>query len=404
MGHLKNREIFNILDRRNIGCENFVDKYVNGKDYIIFNGSVMPFDHGDAEQEYWSIRKGCGIFDISPNRKFRIIGPDASALLDCLLTRAVSSVLPMKIAYGLICNSEGYVRDDAIVYKLSDNEYIVTPALSDLSLFAHIRDHFKCPDVEIIDCSQDISGFAVQGPASAIVLEACGVAGLSAIRPFEILEVKLSRGSCVIGRIGFTGDLGYECWVSPSIANWFAEEIIAQGRCLGVDVLGYGLTAVETCRIESGMIIPGRDFSTDLAHRPGLDRRPADIGLGRLVNLNRKDFLGRDALIGNSNVNPEYVMRSFTSPIQERFSNGSELFIKNGNQIVHVGNCTSSTWSWGSGQTIGFVSLKAKYAEVEKVFVHLDCDIVELHLTDSPLLNLARKLRTPPEAYAAIAV
>ena len=107
--------------------------------YIDWNGMLLPMHQGDAEAEYLAIRQTCGAFDVSPLRQLRFIGPDAAALLDHTLTRPASSLAPGKGTYVVFCEADGTLRDDALLHRVADDEFLLMP--SDMDHRPWFADH-----------------------------------------------------------------------------------------------------------------------------------------------------------------------------------------------------------------------------------------------------------------------
>ena len=126
---LKESIFYKFLNRReNVDFEEYLRTFKEDTDYINWNGRVLPHDYGDAKQEYLAIRESCALFDVSPLRKYQVRGADAGAFLDHLLTRPVSDTASMQGIYVVFCNEDGILKDDAILYKYSNDDYLLMPS------------------------------------------------------------------------------------------------------------------------------------------------------------------------------------------------------------------------------------------------------------------------------------
>ena len=172
---LKKSPFFDFLNRREGSFEAFVSASVEDEDYINWNEFLLPSDYGDAEAEYHAIRNACAICDVSPMRKIRVHGNDAGAFFDKVLTRPISSLAPMRAAYTIFCDNDGSLKDDAIVYKFSDDDYMMLPSDVDHSpYFESVCTTNDIQDVTFSECTEAWVGVAVQGPLSAAVLRHIG--------------------------------------------------------------------------------------------------------------------------------------------------------------------------------------------------------------------------------------
>ena len=292
---LRKSTFFDFLNRRDeTDFERFMAKSIEGEHYINWNQFVLPHDYGDAELEYLAIRNSCAIFDVSPIRKIRVRGAGAGAFFDRLLTRPVSDLPAMRATYTVFCNEDGTLKDDAILYKYTDDEYLLMPSDIDHSpYFASVCKRYAVENVSFEDCTDAWAGLAIQGPLSAAVLLAMGFEAVDQLKPFQVRDYDVDGGIVRISRMGFTADLGYECWFEPGLADAFMQCIESVKSSMEIELPGYGLSALQACRLEGGFIVAGWDFATELDPKPGFERSPYEVGLGWLVNLDSADFVGR---------------------------------------------------------------------------------------------------------------
>jgi len=369
---------------------------IEDEHYIGWNEYALPHDYGNVETEYSAIRNSCAIFDVSPIRKIRVRGTDAGTFFDLLLTRPVSTLPIMRATYTVFCNDDGSLKDDAILYKFDDDDYLLMPSDIDHSpYFESLSEQFELGDVSFTECTDSWAGLAVQGPKSAAVLKTMGFDGIEQLKPFEVRDYEMAAGTMRISRIGFTADLGYECWFEPGLAGAVADAIRTARSAMGIAVPGYGLSALQACRLEGGFVVAGWDFSTEAEPIPGLDRSPYDVGLGWLVNLEAAHFVGRDALLEQRENGHQFVLRSLVINGDSLPEDGAELFAGTNDHGSSVGIVTSSNWSWGMNKAIGNASIKSAHADLEKACVAIDGQRVEVTLGRGPLVTLDRRNQVP---------
>ena len=174
---LKKSPFFDFLNRRKgVDFENFLSEAVEDEHYINWNQFLLPNDYGDAQAEYAAIRNSCAMFDVSPLRKYRIRGRDCGAFLDRLLTRPASNAPSMRGIYVVFCNEDGSLKDDAILHKYSDEDYLLLPSDMDHSkYFDSLVKALNINDISITDCTGSMAGFCPAGPHVCIYPASHGI-------------------------------------------------------------------------------------------------------------------------------------------------------------------------------------------------------------------------------------
>jgi aminomethyltransferase len=396
---IKQSAFFDFFNRReNQGFGDFLEQSNEEEHYINWNEFLLPRDYGDPREEYQAIRNSCALFDVSPIRKFAISGPSAGHFLDHLLTRPVSDAAPMRGIYVAYCNADGSLKDDSILYKFTDEDYLLMPSDIDHSPhFETLRERLQIveADLAIVDCTDSWVGVAVQGPLSATVLQQMGFDDIAQLKPFEVRDYEFSTGSMRVARMGFTADLGYECWFKPEIQDDFERAIEALRNTMGIALPGYGLTALEACRLEGGLVVAGWDFSTELDYAPGFERSPHEVGLGWLVNLDAVDFVGRDALREQCETGHRYCLRSLTIDDGRKPEDDVELYGIVDGAEQQVGSINCSAWSWGLEKMVGNASIKSAYADLDRAWVMCGDERLQVRLDRGAPQNLERRNQVP---------
>jgi aminomethyltransferase len=394
---LKKSPFFDFFNRREgTDFERFVAASVEDEHYINWNESLLAMDYGDAEAEYVAIRNSCALFDVSPIRKIRIRGAGAGAFLDRLLTRPVSILSSMRATYTIFCNEDGSLKDDSILYKFADDDYILMPSDIDHSpYFESLCQRFGLGDVTFTECTDAWVGIAVQGPYSAAVLNNMGFESVADLKPFEVRDIAMSDGSVRVGRVGFTADLGYECWFEPEMVNEFIRRLESVRKTMDIALPGYGLSALQACRLEGGFVVAGWDFSTELEPQPGFERSPFDIGLGWLVNLDAEEFVGRDALAKQKAEGHPFVLRGIEIDERNAPDDGTELFASEDIDAASIGMINCSNWSWGLNKTIGNASLESTHGDIGEAWFTQAGNRVRVRLSRGPFINLERRNQVP---------
>ena len=374
--------------------DSYMAAAVADEDYLNWNGYTLRYVFEDEEKEYRAVREGCALFDATPANKYRIRGKDAGPLLDYLTTRAMSALPPMRATYAIWCNPDGMLNDDAMLLKLADDDFLLFAAEVDhTDYLAELADRFA--DVSVVDESAQWAGLAVQGARSCAALAAFGFDGVEELRPYGIADFELAGARVIVARVGFTGDLGYEIWFDRSSCPAIEDAFVAAEKQLELQISGYGLTTIQLCRMESGMIVPGWDTAQTFQD-PEFERSPFELGLAWNVDLERAgDFVGKAALLAERAHGSRFAMKGFEVDDECELLDGTELFATIDGSPVQVGTLPSVSWSHDAGRWIGLCSLRTEYADVTDCFVTLDEEQHACRIAGLPFVTFDRRRQVP---------
>jgi glycine cleavage system T protein (aminomethyltransferase) len=252
------------------------------------------------EREYHAIRSSAALFDVSPLYKYVVRGRDAARLLDRVVTRNVLRSQVGQVLYTPWCDAAGKVLDDGTVARLEAHTFRMTAADPNLRW---LQDNAVGLEVTIEDASEAIAALALQGPSSRVILEQhVDVSGLS----FSRLTTGEIRGIPVtVTRTGYTGDLGFELWVSRDQALAVWDALIETGTPYGVTPAG--MLALDVARIEAGLMLIEVDYVP--ARKALIESQassPFELDLGWAVNLEKEAFVGRQALAAEAARPPQW--------------------------------------------------------------------------------------------------
>jgi aminomethyltransferase len=242
--------------------------------------------------EYNAIREAAALIDVSPLYKYLVTGPDAMRLVDRVITRDATKLAVGSVVYTPWCDENGKVVDDGTVHRLDEARYRWTAADPQLRW---LRQNSAGLDVTITEETEATAALALQGPLSRDVLEAATGESFADLRYFRRRPAKVGRVAIDVSRTGYTGDLGYELWIPTEKAVGVWDAVVKAGRAFGLRPAG--MVALDVARLEAGLILLEVDYtSARHAMNPDQHYSPYEIGLGRLVNLDKADFVGRLAL------------------------------------------------------------------------------------------------------------
>jgi aminomethyltransferase len=262
-----------------------------GAAWTDWEGWAWAADFGDPVAEHQATRTACNTWDESPLRKWDLRGPDALALADALFTNDMSALELGQVRYGAICDEQGKMIMDGTVFHLGEGHCLsITSYDSDLAWFRQVAADRKL-DVEIHDRTAEMPHLQVQGPKARDVLRPITEgADVDALRYFRFVTEGVSIGGlpCWLSRTGYSGELGFEIYCAPGDATALWHAVMEAGRPHGL--LPIGLSAIETLRIESGLLFPDIDY---FPHQTD----PYEVRLDNVIKLDKQtDFVGREAL------------------------------------------------------------------------------------------------------------
>jgi len=333
-----------------------------------YAASVYETHH---EHEYNAIRNAAALIDVSPLFKYRITGRDAAKFINRVITRDVSKVAVGQVIYCCWCDEQGKVIDDGTISRLNDNVYRWTAAEPNLRW---LRENSLGLDVHVDDISAEIAALALQGPTSARLLQAVAGAEIANLKYFRVTRGKIAGIEVDISRTGYTGDLGYEIWIPWSDASAVWDALIEHGEAF--DLQPAGMLALDVARIEAGLVLIDVDYtSSRKALISSQKYSPYEIGMGRLVDLNKESFIGRDALDEENRVGAprSLVGLEINWDDVERLhdamglapqvpSSASRIPVPVYRGATQIGKATSTTWSPALKSMIALASVRREYA------------------------------------------
>jgi len=362
------------------------------------------------EHEYNAIRNASALIDITPLFKYMVTGKDATRLVNRIITRDINKVSVGQVIYCCWCDEEGKVIDDGTISRLGENTYRWTAADPSLRWF---RLNALGMDVQIEDISEKTAALAVQGPTSGRLLKTIAEADIENLKYFRFTHGKIAGIEVDISRTGYTGDLGYEIWIPWNDAVKVWDTLMQVGRRF--DIHPTGMLALDVARIEAGLILIEVDYTS--SKKALITRQkfsPDEIGLGRLVHLDKENFIGRSALLAEKKrggaprqlvgleIDWNGVEKLFDAVglVPQTPATASRVAVPVYAGKKHVGKATSTTWSPLLKQMIALASVERQHSEpgtrleiemtVEAVRHTVPAKVVKL-----PFFNPPRKTATP---------
>jgi aminomethyltransferase len=305
---------------------------------VPFGGWELPVQYQGILAEASAVRTGAGLFDVSHMGRIEVRGPDARALLDWVHTADLPEAMDIgRARYGLLCNEQGGIIDDGIVYRLAESRFLLvanaanTPTV--MEWLSRWQDELF-PSLTLDEQTDRTALLALQGPTALGI-----IAGMSdflpdAVRPFRVVQASVQGRAMLIARTGYTGEDGVELMPSAKDAPWLWELLMAQGA------VPCGLGSRDTLRLEAGLLLHGHDLDTSV--------NPIEAGLDRFVG--KGEFCGVLAVRRVQEQGPERRLVGFESAPRIAMPRPGTPILAEG---TVVGQVTSGSFSPTLDRNIG---------------------------------------------------
>ena len=256
-----------------------------GAKMVPFAGWEMPIQYAGIVTEHRAVRGAAGLFDLSHMGEFWFEGPGALRALDGLISSDIAGLAVGHARYGLLTNEQGTIVDDVITYRVGAERVMVVVNASNIEKdAAHVRRHLPS-DVRFDDRSMQTALIAPQGPRAAAILSRAAGMNVDDLMPFGVAETTVAGAKATVARTGYTGEDGFEVFVSNGDAARVWDAILEAGKDDGIQPIGLG--ARDTLRLESRFSLYGNEIDETT--------NPIEAGLAWTCKLD-KEFLGRDRI------------------------------------------------------------------------------------------------------------
>src|SRR5947209_8910463 len=306
----------------------------HGARMVDFAGWDMPIQYGSITEEHQAVRQASGLFDISHMGRLSFGGPDALTLIQHVYTNNAATMKDGQVRYGLVCNEQGGIRDDVLVYRWPYGWAMVVNASNRDKIVAWLAEHKGTRNVEVTDRTTATGMVAVQGPKALELCRGLTPTDASQLAYYYATPTTYQGRPCVVSRTGYTGEDGLEVMLGAGQAVELWEELVRRGAkpC--------GLGARDTLRLEAAMPLYGHELYEDTD--------PFQAGLGWAVKLDKGDFIGRDALARRRG-DPALRRRVGLELQGKRIAREGDVVRRDGRD---VGRVTSGTFSPTLGRAI----------------------------------------------------
>lgn len=344
---------------------------------VPFAGYEMPVQYTSVLDEAKSVRSDAGLFDVSHMGQFSIRGAGALAAVNGLVTNDLTKTGLGQAQYNMLCNEQGGVIDDLVVYRLAEDEiYICVNAANRKADFEWFRTHLP-KQVTFEDQSDATALLALQGPkAESILGRAASADALKHLKYYWATRTPVFGKPALVSRTGYTGEDGFEIYLPASDAAETWEHLLELGRKDGLVPVGLG--ARDTLRTEMGYPLHGHEISPEIT--------PLAAGLGWVVKLQKEAaFPGKEALKAESERGPAKVLKALLVS-DRRIARPGYRILDDSSRVV--GQITSGTFSPHLNQPIALGFIARESAQAGGFFLevresHIAAQVVKLPFVPS---------------------
>ena len=331
-----------------------------GAKLVPFVGWNMPIQFAGVLSEHICVRERVGLFDVSHMGEIEVKGKDAKKFLQFLLSNNVEKMFDGSILYSLMCYETGGVVDDLLAYRFSENHYFlcVNASNSDKD-YDWIARHASSFNVNIKNTSSETSQLALQGPDAKNVLQSLCDISLDDLSYYNFRKGMVNNVESLISRTGYTGEDGFELYLSPEKVSEVFRSLMEQGRSYGIQPIGLG--ARDTLRIEMGYPLYGNEIDNNPT--------PLDAGLGWVIKFDKGEFLGRGSLLKQKEQGSPRRKLVGVKLLTRGVPRAHYQVLKNGES---VGEVTSGTFSPTLNTGVGLCYVSSEYSDIGN---HLDMKI-----------------------------
>ncbi len=317
-----------------------------GARMIQFAGWQMPLQYTSIPEEHRSVRESAGLFDLSHMGEIRLQGKGVFHSVQRLVTNDLAHLNPGEVLYTPMCNSQGGIVDDLLVYRTDQEDFLlVVNAANTEKDYAWIEKQGR-GEAKVENLTDEFSLIALQGPRAEEILTELTDLNLSQLLYYHFTQARVKGVNALLSRTGYTGEDGFElCLVSQEAAKlWNA--LLRAGKPYGLKPIGLG--ARDTLRLEMGYRLHGNDIDETTS--------PFEAALGWTVKLSKGDFIGREALEEQTKEGIRRKLIGFQMESRIAPRKGYALFVKE----LKIGEVTSGSFSptLQKGIGLGYVDLQ----------------------------------------------
>lgn len=330
-----------------------------GARLVPYAGWKMPVQYAGIVAEHQCVRNRAGLFDVSHMGRLDITGPRALAAVNRLITNDLLRVSNGHAVYGCCCRADGGILDDIIAYRHSPEHILVVCNASNLDkILAHFESELG-EGARLVNLSSTTGLLALQGPLALEIINKVSPMPMTDLAKFSFISGKLVDTDVLIARTGYTGEDGFEIFVSASELSSCWRNLLDAGSAQGISPIGLG--ARDTLRLEACLSLYGHEIDESI--------HPLEAGIGFAVKLDKPEFLGRSALLERKAQSPKRKLAGLMMTGRGVARDGYSIVDSSGNKLGFI---TSGAPSPTLGRNIAIAYLPPELATIGTT-VQVDC-------------------------------
>lgn len=346
-----------------------------GAKMVPFAGYNMPVSYEGIIQEHHTVRNDVGVFDVSHMGEFLLEGEGALDLIQKVTSNDASVLFDGKVQYSCLPNGKGGIVDDLLVYRMSENKYLLVVNASNIEKDWNWISSHNSFGVKMTNLSDDTSLLAVQGPKAAEALQSLTQIDLGSMEYYSFqVGTFAGMNDIIISATGYTGAGGFEIYFPNAVAEKMWNAIFEAGKDFGIKPIGLG--ARDTLRLEMGFCLYGNDINDETS--------PLEAGLGWITKFT-KDFIDKDYLLKQKEAGLTRKLVGFE--MIDRGIARQHCIVKdeNGNEM---GEVTSGTQSPTSGKIIGMAYVATPFSKVgTEIYMDIRGKLMKAVVTKAPFIQ-----------------
>lgn len=354
-----------------------------GAKMVPFAGFEMPVFYKGIIEEHKAVREAAGLFDVSHMGEVRVSGPQASSFIQNLVSNDVAKLYDGRVMYAVMCQPDGGIIDDLLVYRLSEASYLLVVNASNMEKdFAWMNDHNPMGAV-LENLSDQMALLALQGPRAFEILSQFMPLDAQSLPYYHVMQPKIGTffgcKQALISHTGYTGEAGVEIYCENERATEIWDALVAAGKPHGLEPCGLG--ARDTLRMEAGYCLYGNDID--------LTTNPLEAGLGWVTKLQKDSFIGKEALL---TAKEQGIQRKLVSFILEERGIPRAGYPLVSQEGAIIGQVTSGTQSpiLGRGIGMGYVDcVSGLHAPESQIWIDVRGRRLAARVKKAPLHKLS---------------
>ncbi|OZT78094.1 glycine cleavage system aminomethyltransferase GcvT [Salinicoccus roseus] len=324
----------------------------SGVKVIDFSGWALPVQFSSIKEEHTAVREAMGMFEVSHMGEILVEGNEAEAFVNYALSNNAEKLTDVKAQYTMLCNEQGGVIDDLVIYKLEEQKYLLVVNAGNTDKDYEWLKSISGYDATVTNVSKEYGQIAIQGPDARAAVQKHVDEDISEMKMFQFRkDVDINGCNVILSQSGYTGEDGFEIYCAAEDTEKLWKLFIDEGAA------PCGLGSRDTLRLEAGLPLHGQDLTEEIT--------PIEANMGFAVKVDKGDFIGRDVLKEQKENGAPRKLAGFELLGKGIARTDYEVTDSEGNKVGYV---TSGTQSPLTKRSIGLALVDRDFHEIDKTF------------------------------------